>query len=385
MGPSIILDKSAVESIGREALHVQSEFFYTVVTPILVWEVCGDIQKAREGKCDPKKVQSLAHKVKPFDSIVTTDWRKLCIAELSGFRFEENTGPRRRAAVDGFHRVPLPQGGFGDVLEEQPEAVALMRWYCGKWTKEDLVYAEEWRRVTKKIDLEEFKRRFGPARQPVETPEILQSLVKKVLDDPSLQYFLLSLLVEEITPSLVQQTRLLKRWIGIRNWPPHAWYCRHCIKTFLTFYLAVGGGLVGTKSTNRVDVEYLLYLPFAPIFVSGDNGSHGKLAPLLIASDQTFVHATEFRSALEEQANRESLRREQDDPSKLDALEPPASSLIHQLWVKVLGHFRTPPSARSQPTGMPPAGSIAEQLHRAMDFVNANPDRYPKRPPWPHL
>jgi hypothetical protein len=387
MGPSIILDKSAVEAIGKQALHVQSEYFYTVVTPILVWEICGDIEKARQGQCDETKVRALALKAKPFDSIVTTDWRKLCIAELSGLRFEMGTGPSRRAVVDGGHRVPLPQGGYAEVLDEQPEAEALLRWYTGRWTEADVKYAEEWRRVTREIDLEGFKRRFGPARQPVETPEQLKQVVDRVLADASLQYFLLTLLAEEIAPEQALRRKLLRRWTGIRSWPSHARYSRHCIKTFLTFYLALGSGLVGTKATNRVDLEYLLYLPFASVFVSGDERSHGRLAPLLMAEDQAFVRAADFRAALQEQAERvEALRAAVPAPNP-DVLEPPESSLIHFLWIKAWGKFRPPPSQRPKPDPerLPKASTLAEEFGKAMDYVNAHPERYPKRPPWPHL
>lgn len=390
MGPSVILDKSAVEAIGNRALHVQSEFFYTVITPILVWEVCGDIEKAREGKCDEAKVRALAKKANPFNSIVTTDWRKLCIGELSGYRFDMGTGPARRAVVDGSHEVPLDGGGVGVVIDQQPEADALLRWYSGAWTATDARYSAEWRRVTKAVDLDGFRKRFGPARQPIESGEALQALVTKVMDDPSLQYFLVSLLVEEVTPNKENRKRLLRRWKGLRStaWQANAPYCRHCLRTFLTFYLALGSGLVGTRATNRVDVEYLLYLPFAPIFVSGDQGTHGRLAPLLVGDDQVFVRASEFRDALQEHADRVDRLREQEADPDPDLLEPEEQSLIRQLWIHAWGKFRPPPSERpkrSAPDPDPKAASIAEQFKKAMDFVEEHPEKYSKRPPWPHL
>jgi hypothetical protein len=389
MGPSIILDKSAVEAIGNRALHVQSEFFYTVVTPILVWEVCGDIQKSREGKCDASKVRALAKKAKPLSSIVTTDWRKLCIGELSGYRFEMGTGPARRAIVDGAHQVPLDGGGYGVVIDQQPEADALLRWYAGRWTDADTKYAEEWRRVTKAIDLDAFKRRFGPARQPIGSNDELKDIVTKVLADPSLQYFLITLLAEEVTASKETRRQLLRRWRGTRStaWQANAPYCRHCLRTFLTFYLALGSGLVGTKATNRVDVEYLLYLPFAPIFVSGDEGTHGRLAPLLIGDDQLFVRSAEFRAALQEHADRVDRLREGDAEPDPDLLEPEEGSLIRELWIKAWGKFRPRPSERPQRDegAAPRVGNIAEEFKKAMDHVDAHPEQYKKRPPWPNL
>ncbi len=389
MGPAVILDKSAVESIGDRALRIQSEYFHTVTTPVLVWEVCGDIEKAREGKCDDTKVRALAKKANPFDSIVTMHWRKLCIGELSGYRFEMGTGSARRPVVDGSHEVPLPGGGYSVVIDQQPEADALLRWSAGKWTSSDAQYSAEWRRVSKAVDLDGFKKRFGPARQPIESGDELKAIVAKVLEDPNLQYFLISLLVEEVTPNNAMRKRLLRRWVGTRStaWQANARFSRHCIRAFLTFYLALGSGLVGTKSTNRVDVEYLLYLPFAPIFVSGDEGTHGKLAPLLIANDQVFVRATDFRAALQDEADRVEQLRASESPPDPDEFEPPESSLIRELWIKAWGQFRPPPSAQPKvdPDKSPTAQTLLKKFRRAMDSVEAHPEKYAKRPPWPHL
>lgn len=387
MGPSVILDKSAVEAIGREAMYVQSEYFYTVVTPVLVWEICGDIEKARQGKCDPDKVRALAGKAKPLNSIVTTDWRKLVTMELSGYRFDEAKGAERRARVDGAHHVPLPGGGVGSIIEEQPEAMALLRWHFGEWTPSDVAYAHEWRRITRETDLEALRKRFGAGFRSSTSLDELRELVDRLLGDSSLQYFLFSLLAEEVTPQVEARQGLLRRWRGIREWPSHAWYSRHCIRVFLTFYLSLAGKLVGTRATNRVDIEYFLYLPFAPIFVSGDDGTHSRLAPILLATDQTFIRATDFRRALQDEAERTAALRAGNPNPDPDALEPPESSLIQKLWVDVRGAFRLPPSKRpkTDPAKAPKAATIAEEFDRAMNHVKARPQEYPKRPAWPHL
>ena len=385
MGPTIILDKSAVEAIGDRALHVQSEYFYTVITPILVWEICGDIEKARAGKCDRAKVRALAKKANPFDSIVTTEWRKLCVGELSGYRLD-NFG-RRQAMIDGVHKVPLPSGGHGLVIDQQPEADALLRWAYGDWTESDTEYSRVWRRASRGFDFDRIKRRYGPARQS-ESDDDLRMNVDKMLGDPSLQYHLINLLVEEITSNPEERSRLLKRWKGTQSlaWQADAAFSRHCIRTFLTFYIGVGSGRIGTKATNRVDVEYLLYLPFANIFVSGDEGTHGRLAPLLIARDQIFVRAAEFRAALQEEADRVASLRALEPPPDPDAFEPPESSLIRELWIRAWGKFRPPPSSRPKTEGdLPKAESIVEEFRRAMDHVEAHPEKYTKRPPWPHV
>ncbi len=43
MGPSILFDKSAIQSLGQQALHEVSRYFYTVVPPVLLMETLADL------------------------------------------------------------------------------------------------------------------------------------------------------------------------------------------------------------------------------------------------------------------------------------------------------------------------------------------------------
>ncbi len=387
MGPSIILDKSAVQSIGKSALRVQSEYFYTAITPILVWEICGDIEKARLGKCEPDKVSELADKVHPFNSIATTDWRKLCIGELCGHRLQLGTGQARRPIVEGGHRVPHPGGGFGIVFDEQPESQALRRWGYGEWTSSDEMYAQEWRRASKNIDLEAVRRKYGPTVSRSSDLKALKEVVSQTLRDPSLQYYFLTVLLDEIRLKEPLRSQIARRWAGKASqfWQFQCPYARHCIRTLLTFYTSIGSGLIGTRSTNRVDLEYMLYTPFACVFVSGDEGTHAKLAPLLLDSDQRFVLARDFKAALDAHVEQAGALKSRADANP-DDFEPSNDSLIRELWTAAWGKFRPPPSTWSSGNSSgrePSTKTIAQQFGEAMKVVHANPDKYPKRPPWP--
>jgi len=390
MGPATIFDKSAVEALGRDALSLHSSNFYTTITPILLWEICGDIEKARRGQCDESKVRSLAAKARPFDSITTTDWRKVCLPELLGYRLDlQGPWPPLRPMVDGGHKVPQPGGGFGVYIEEQPEADALLRWSYGEWTEADRQHAREWKRVTKSVDLNRLARRYRPVLQPAESIESIRTTVDQVIDDPALQMHLLDLLLNEISPRTPTAKLIRSRWapVGGVGWQDSTRYCRHVLRSILTFYIALGTGIVGTRGTNRIDLEYLFYLPFASIFVSGDDASHGRLAPMLLGPKQVYVRAQDYREALQEEVKRiAELRQSEDEPS-LDALEPPEGSLIRELWMKTWGKFRPPPSSskRSRPSTEGDGPDLIKKFQEGMDFVKAHPEKYPKRPPWPNL
>jgi hypothetical protein len=65
----------------------------------------------------------------------------------------------------------------------------------------------------------------------------------------------------------------------------------------LLFHFALLGKLIDAKRTNRIDLEYLYYVPFAKAFASGDS-VHAVLAPMVFDRDQTFIS----RDALKEDA-----------------------------------------------------------------------------------
>jgi hypothetical protein len=390
MGPSLILDKSAVEAMSRDDVRVQQEYFYTVITPILVSEICADIQKLRDGKCDESKVRSLAKKANPLDSVVTGDWRILCKAELLGRgRVEIGRQHSRRAVVLGGHFVPIGDGKKASWLEPQPEAMALLRWSGGTCTSNDETYATRWRETTKKIDLISLRRRFGIGQHRVETTEALTSRVAQYLRDPSLQTFLLALLLEETGADWGESMLIKQRWGGkaALEWQNRCPYARLCLRTLITFYWALGSNIVGTKATNRLDIEYLLYLPFCSVFVSGDEGTHGRLAPLLLESDQRFVRVADFRAGLSSQAEfRASAGLAHGEPQ---AMEFPDGSLILDLW-RSTWNCEPRSRAKDRKASMPDQEDpklreVIEKMRNVQRTVEENRDRYPQRPPWPQL
>jgi hypothetical protein len=130
-------------------------------------------------------------------------------------------------------------------------------------------------------------------------------------------------------------------------------------------------------------MEYFFYTPFARIFVSGDQGTHAKLAPLLLGEDQRFVPLADFRQALVDQAQRVAAMKGNGAPLDPDLLEPLEDSLIRKLWIDAWGRFRTPPSQRGMQTSGELDPSIKEMFNHVRSEVDGNPERYPKRRPWP--
>jgi hypothetical protein len=77
-------------------------------------------------------------------------------------------------------------------------------------------------------------------------------------------------------------------------------YTTHVFKVDLLFYLGIYRGFIsGERTSNKADMAYLYYLPFATVFTSGDR-LHERTVPLFLREDQSYLKADELKEALRE-------------------------------------------------------------------------------------
>ena len=75
-------------------------------------------------------------------------------------------------------------------------------------------------------------------------------------------------------------------------------YTTHVFKVDLLFYLGIDRGFIsGERASNQADMAYLYYLPFAMVFVSGDE-LHRRTVPLFLSEDQSYLDIEEMKAAL---------------------------------------------------------------------------------------
>jgi hypothetical protein len=67
--------------------------------------------------------------------------------------------------------------------------------------------------------------------------------------------------------------------------------------------------LVSQKPTNFIDAQYLYYLPFCHVFVSGDK-LHKRLVPELLGPEQRFLSADDLKHELAEAVKARPARSE---------------------------------------------------------------------------
>lgn len=113
-------------------------------------------------------------------------------------------------------------------------------------------------------------------------------------------------------------------------------YTAYCVRIALIFHFALAFNLVGTRATNRVDLEYLFYVPFCNAFSSGDAFLR-KLAELVM-TNQTYISRDALKADLNELSKWwESLSPEQlQTESRLQGPPENEKSVTHQMWTKTM-------------------------------------------------
>lgn len=267
MGPSLLFDKSAIQSLGRAALHEVSRYFYTVVPPVLLMETLADLSlKLDDLERAKKKVADIASKVFPTDSIANADYRTMCIHNLLG----EHVPMQRIPAIVGAQSVVAKDGSKGSFIEVQPENEAVLRWRTGQFNEDDLKFAVQWRESAHGANLEEMRKALPKPPIRIQSAEQVREVVDLMLAQPELQQPLLGWFVGLLgcDSATSQRIGIRLKWVVDRTLASFAPYAFHCLRVQLIYYIGITQGFFGTRPSNIVDLEYLCYTPFAFVFCS---------------------------------------------------------------------------------------------------------------------
>ena len=373
MGPTILLDKSTLQSLKATSAHELSRYFYLNVPPVLISEVLADIEKEPEDARCLGIVRSIARKASPPDSVVNLHYHSLLYSELLG---NPQSIPinSRKPIVGGGRSVTSSDGRSGVYFGVQPENEALCRWMAGEFGEQDRKFAQRWREAIEESNLDEYRNSIGSQGVNIESIADLAVVIDELLDLPDVQPTLLDLIMTEIRMSPEVRGWVLHNWrmcdhAVVRDFAPYA-HC--CLRAKMFIYIGVPQGVVGTRNSNRIDIEYFHYTPFANIFSSGDK-LHKSLAPHLMYPDQSFVP----RDKLYDELNALAKARESNPH-----IEPGPGSLIASLWEKHLGRFH--PQAQPREATSPERNEqIMSELKPILDAMNQEQAKQPPPPRWP--
>ena len=300
MGPITIFDKSTLQSLSMDESVWLDAFFLVNVVPVFFVETLADLEKeVGEGRSPEDLVGMLAAKTPP-DAVPNVHHRSMIEAELA-------TG--WQVPMDG--RVPIasgdvmraPDGAIGVHVQEFDEAAALNRWKNYEFLTIEREIARRWRAELAEVDHD---RTIGVLRNilPVETRIRDLAALKGAIDVfcDSDEHEVIGLALDVLGVPEASARGVLARWdaAGRPKLGVFAPYTTHVFKVDLLYYLGIERGFIsGERASNKADMAYLYYLPFSMLFTSGDN-LHGRVAPLFLRSDQSFVGAQAFKAALKE-------------------------------------------------------------------------------------
>jgi hypothetical protein len=341
MGPNILLDKSALQSLSLSngEIYKLSHHFNFVTCSVLLTEILGDLKKGQTGvEYSTDEVRQLAQKLLG-GGYHCAHHRRLITHDLMG----DGVPMTGQVPLEGGKTTTNAAGQTGVVFGPSPENRAINRWRVADFSEAEKELAEFWREATRALDLERF-RRENLARMKIHRFRNLDNLHRyiKFITQPTgvaERRQLFRAVMNEFDVPAEAQVFMLASWAAagcpaIDTYSPYAY---HCFKVNQVFGYGVITGLITTRPSNRIDTHYFYYVPFCVVFCSRDN-LHRDLASTFLRHDQSFVHGDELKAdlrSLVEKANALTLEERRERESEYGSYPPfDENSVIHRLWRK---------------------------------------------------
>lgn len=299
-GPSLLFDKSTLESLSVNEAVLLDNFYRSTITPLFFVECLADLEREMfRMKGTPEQlVGSLAERTPDCQSSANVHHMEILKGELSG-QFSLDT-VLLRPFVSGGKVVQLGDSK-GMIFQPSEEEDAVQRWARYDFLGLERQIAKRWRRMIEQIDLQAMsanvRRAIGPWRKPLSLQDA-RTMTDTIIDNLEPEWLLrfgLELLgVPEATENVVGD------WQSNRKKPLRAYrpYFIHMLSINIFFSLVLPTQLLSkVKSSHQIDLAYLYYLPFCAVFSSRDN-FHVQVAPLFMNPAQQFVHGDDLKADL---------------------------------------------------------------------------------------
>lgn len=345
MGPSTLFDKSFLEMLNVDEAALFDVLFSAVISPLFYVEVLADLEKDDpRTRTREKVVSDIARKTPVAHSYPNVSHLSLCLNELLGDRIPMRGAPAIQGAVPVRHH-----GQVALVFRQSPESKAFARWQRQQFHDVERSFAAVWRSSLNSLDNAALADLTGTAFRIDESPKNLKhafEIAKAVIERNDQNFLNLKLGYQSLGLDPSMWRAVVKRWkfTGHRPIPEYAPYFTYCLLVDLFFNIAMTKKMISPdRSSNRVDMGYLYYLPFAKLFVSNDN-LHKRVTPFFLRDDQQLVNGAELKNdlaALDQHYS--SLPKEELEKGLfIVASQPPDDEqyLTTRLW-KAYGRLRT--------------------------------------------
>ena len=341
LGPTIILDKSSLQSLSPKELIILNKLYYVNVPPILPVEILADLKKVKDLEAlNERAVIVISNKLIQKDNAFNVPFNNLIISSLLGVDYLNE----RRTIVRAKSKVKDKYGKVGFLVQESEEQKAVREWQKGNFSESEKILAAQWRNYVGQIDLQSIREQWSGVKNKV--PECknfssLLSLTNNFLANLPMQRELLFTFLEGLSLDQYLSSKIFYRWESekFRFLKDFAPYFHFINRVDTAFHIGLAYNLVSAKTSDKtfIDLQYLYYLPFCNIFSSRDN-FHKDFGVNFLFEDQTFIDGDELKADL---ANIITKLESEDSELKIDwtenfYLEPPddENSVSYRMWKK---------------------------------------------------
>lgn len=299
-GPSLLFDKSTLESLNLNEAALLDNFYRSTITPLFFVECLADLERKMIGMKGTQEqiVGSLAERTPDSQSVMNVHHMQILRGELSG-QLNLDTVLLRPLVASG--KVVELGDSKGMLFQPSEEEEAMQRWTHYDFLGLERQIAKRWRKMIEAIDLQAISatvlKAIGPWRKPTSLRDA-RTMTDTIIDnlDPEwlLRFGLALLGAPEDTEYVVNQWRE-DRKKPLRTYRP---YFIHMLSINIFFGLVLQTQLLrNVKASHQIDLAYLYYLPFCAVFSSRDN-FHVQVAPLFLHPAQQFVHGDDLKADL---------------------------------------------------------------------------------------
>jgi hypothetical protein len=331
MGPIALFDKSFLQSITVDESVWFDHFFLPLICPVFYVETLGNLaKKATKVGSAEVMVRDIANKFPEWGGSPSAFHSDLIINDLLGQHIMLRP------------QVPRPGGRAvksGTIFEQTPEEEAFHRWQKGEFREVERLAAVMWRKALGELDLvavAKEMRALGVTQKACKTLEEAKALADALVAGTEKPFTRLALAITFFHIPQELHHPIAQRWrtSGARTLAEFAPYAAYALTVEVFFQIALGAGLIGgERPSNRTDIAYLFYLPFAMIFVSSDD-LHRRTVRLFMRPDQAFVWGIDLKPALKT-VNGHFLQLPEEEREKgisKFAHVPPAGNLVAEIW-----------------------------------------------------
>ncbi len=376
LGPHIILDKSVLEMLSGDEFSLLTEYFRLVVPPVLIEEIIADLTlKPTERRLPEDIVRRLAGRMAQAVGYEPVHYLRAVGGNLLG----HDVPMFGQVPIDDRPNAYTTADGEGFIYDQVPEQQFWERLAAGHFDPSDAERAKAWRQQIALIDLQAIQRDWSAIAKSRSCQDVLSG-VDELMEtrDDVVQKNLIKETVAYVGLNDLAERAVLSRWEDInrpklRDFAPYAAYVT---RLHMTFVAGVSSGVITTRSTNIIDLQYLCYAPFCSVFSSGDRFHETMWCAA--AGRNSFVHGADLKADLHDRHQRRATQSAVKLGTEGRCIHPPRSesSVITKMCdLYLIPESQIPEQPQSGPEGKPRTiddldAPTRERLKRAFEEID---------------